>query len=291
MQVGTRQEIQKDVIDLKELFSIVSKRKKLIYAITIFATLVAIVYAFMFAKPVYQVQAMIEIGKIDAGTKNESTLDDIMDVKQKLEYRYGVKSKKKREFPKVKSIHAGKNAKSVFSVVVEGRNNDEAITFIKKLVQNIENEYSQKVKSYIDTKNDLIALTQADINNTRENLKNVEKSLEDYNQKIMNLREQDAALAGIYTIQISQNQSRAQELQSHISALKEKKYIMKLAISSLRIKPTHIVGEVEVLGKPVRPKKVLIVIVSCITGLMFSIFLAFFLEFLGGLNRDLDEKV
>ena len=280
-----RQELHNDVIDLKELFSIVAKRKNLIYSITMLITLFAIVYAYILAKPVYQVKAMVEVGKISAGTKDESTLDDVEDLKQKFEYMYGVKSKKKRDYPLVKSIVVGKGSKSVFSVIVEGRNNKEAIAFINKIIQEVENEYIEKINTYITTQKDLIALTQADINDTAKNLNNMEKSLKNYNQKIMNLSAEDAALAGIYTIQISQNQSRAEGLQSRISALKAKVYTMKLAISPLRIKPTHIVGEVDVLGKPVKPKKVLIIIVAFITGLMFSIFLAFFLEFLHSMKK------
>jgi len=285
--VEHKQEIQNDVIDLKELWAVVAKRKKLIYAITILVTLLAIVYAYMFAKPVYQVQAMVEIGKIDAGTKDESTLDDIIDLKQKLEYLYGTKSKKQRSYPKVKSISVAKKSKSIFSIAVEGRSNEEAITLIDTIIKKVETDYANKVNTYIETQKELISLTQSDINDTRENLENIQQSLKDYNQKIMSLSTQDAALAGIYTIQISQNQGRAQALQSRISALKAKEYDMKLSVSPLRIKPTHIVGEVEVLERPIKPKKVLIVIVSFITALMFSIFLAFFLSFLSGLR---DEK-
>ncbi len=282
-----KQEIQNDVIDLKELWTVVAKRKKLIYAITILATLLAIVYAYMFAKPVYQVQAMVEIGKIDAGTKDESTLDDIIDLKQKLEYLYGTKSKKKRSYPKVKSISVAKNSNSIFSIAVEGRSNEEAVKLIDTIVKKVETDYADKVNTYIKTKKELIALTQSDIHDTGKNLENVQQSLKDYNQRIMSLSAQDAALAGIYTIQISQNQERAQALQSRISALKAKEYDIKLAISPLRVKPTHIVGEVEVLERPIKPKKLLIVIVAFITSLMFSVFLAFFLSFLSGLR---DEK-
>ena len=282
-----KQEIQNDVIDLKELFAVIAKRKKLIYTITILVTLLAIVYAYMFTKPVYQVQAMVEIGKIDAGTKDESTLDDIVDLKQKFEYLYGTKSKKARNHPRVKSISVAKNSKSIFSIAVEGRSNEEAVTLIDSIVKKVEMDYADKVNGYVETKKELISLTQTDIRDTSENLSKLQKTLENYNQKVMNLSTQDAALAGIYTIQISQNQERAQKLQSLVSELKEKEYAMKLAISPLRIKPTHIVGEVEVLERPIKPKKILIVIVAFITSLMFSIFLAFFLAFLSGLR---DEK-
>ena len=51
-------------------------------------------------------------------------------------------------------------------------------------------------------------------------------------------------------------------------------------MSPLKIHKTAIVGNIEELDKPVKPKKTLIVVVAFITGLMLSIFLAFFLEFI-----------
>jgi len=275
-----------DTIDLRELFMILKKNKKLIYGITGAITVLAMLYAFVLAKPVYEAKAMIEIGKIEAGTNNEKTLDNLEDVKQKLEYIYGVKSKKKRELPRVKSIAIAKNSKGIFSIAVEGRNNDSAIKRINEVVHKLENNYAQKIKTYIDTQKELIDLTEKDIKETQNNLVNIEKTLKNYNQKILNITEKDAALAGLYTIQISQNQARLQELQSRISALKTKVFTLKLSIAPLRVTKTHIVGEVESLDKPIKPKKALIIIVTFITALMFSIFLVFFLEFLRGIKEE-----
>ncbi|WP_297483920.1 Wzz/FepE/Etk N-terminal domain-containing protein [Sulfurimonas sp.] len=49
---------------------------------------------------------------------------------------------------------------------------------------------------------------------------------------------------------------------------------------------THIIHKIYTHDKPVKPKKKLIVIVAFITGLMLSIFLAFFLEFIGKDNTS-----
>ncbi len=278
-------QMAEDTIDLKELFKTLKRRKKMILLITLLVTLLAIVYAWT-VKPVYEVKAMIEIGKLEAGTKDEKSLDNVADIKQKLEYIYGVKSKKKREYPKVKAIGLNKQAKGVFTVTVEGHSNDESIALVQKIVQKIEKEYQEKIDTYINTKKELISLTTEDIKTAKQNLEKVEKTLDNYSQKIMNITAKDAALAGIYTIQISQNQTRVQSLQARISALKANIYNKELSITPLRIKQTHIVGEVEVLDKPVKPKKALIVIVAFITALMFSIFLVFFLEFLRGVKEE-----
>ena len=276
---------ENNIIDLRELFQIIKRSKKPILIITFSITIFATIYAFV-SKPLYQVKAMIEIGKLEAGTKNEKSVDNVADLKQKLEYIYGVKSKKKRAYPKVKAIGVTKKAKGIFTVLVEGHSNEEAISFVETIVQKIEKEYQEKINTYVNTQKELITLTEEDINTTKENLKKINKTLDNYSQKIMNISAKDAALAGIYTIQISQNQERSQTLQAHISELKANVYNKKLAITPLRIKQTHLVGAVEVLDKPIKPKKALIIIVALITGLMFSIFIVFFRKFLQGLREE-----
>ncbi|HIQ47942.1 MAG TPA: hypothetical protein EYH57_10050, partial [Sulfurovum sp.] len=57
-----------------------------------------------------------------------------------------------------------------------------------------------------------------------------------------------------------------------------------------KIKMTQVVGEITVGETPIKPKKKLIIIVAFITGLMLSVFLAFFLEFIAGMRRE-EESV
>ena len=55
---------------------------------------------------------------------------------------------------------------------------------------------------------------------------------------------------------------------------------------SAQIKMTKVVGSISVGQEPVKPKKKLIVVVAFVTGLMLSVFLAFFLEFIQGSRRE-----
>jgi len=284
--VGNTQNIENDVIDLRELVQTIKKSKKLIYIITGAITILAILYAFVLAKPVYEVKAVIELGKINAGTKEEAPLGNIYDLKQRFEHTYGIHSKNRREYPKVKSISIAKKSESIFTIIVEGRDNESTIEKINKVVNNIENTYAKKVKIYIDTQNELISLTSNDILISQKNLNDIQDILKDYNTKMLNISKKDAALAGLYTIQISQNQARLQGTQSRLSTLKAKEFKLKLSIAPLRITQTHIIGNLDVVNKPIKPKKALIVIVSFITALMFSIFLIFFLAFIKGLKDE-----
>jgi len=271
-------------IDFTELLQILQKRKKLIVLLSLLFLIFGMLYLWQ-AKPLYEVRAMMEIGKFEAGTKDEQTLDNIHSIKQKLEYYYGVKSKKKKEYPIVKSIDIKKKAKDIFLVTVEGYDNKSAQNLINNMITKIQKEYSRKMNTYLNMKKELISLVEMDIKNTKENLNKVNAILKEYNQKLINLSQKDAALAGIYTIQISRNQEQLQALESRISLLKGKEYNLKLSITPSRIKDTHVIGEIEVLDHPVKPKKILIILVSFITGLIFSIFLAFFLEFLQGIRK------
>ncbi|MDQ7085340.1 MAG: Wzz/FepE/Etk N-terminal domain-containing protein [Sulfurovum sp.] len=99
--------IEDDTIDLRELFFKLKKRKNIIISIVIIFTLLAILYAFFIAKPVYSVKAVIEIGILD-----DEPIDDINSVQQKLSYLYKVNTKGiKHTLPLVKSITASKKIK------------------------------------------------------------------------------------------------------------------------------------------------------------------------------------
>ncbi len=70
--------------------------------------------------------------------------------------------------------------------------------------------------------------------------------------------------------------------------LNEKITELKFNISDQNIQNSKVVGEYIVKENPVKPKKKLIVVVGFITGLMLSIFLVFFLEFIQGTKRESD---
>ncbi len=274
MQNNT-QYIQEDKIDLKELFAVLKRRKKLIWSVTALLTLLALVYVFV-AKPVYEVKTMIEVGQIDA-----KPIDNVNDIKQKLSYKYQVNVKgKKIELPRVKTISVPKKSDRILSLIIHSNNNEEGIKYIQTVINKIETQYKEKTDAYTNSQKELITLTREDIKENTASLTQMKKELDKYSQKIVSLKSEDAALAGIYALQIGQKQTQLQNLKKYISQLKTKEQKLKLSITPLMIKPTHIVGEIETLDKPIKPKKLLIVIIAFITGFMLSVFLAFFLEFI-----------
>jgi len=281
-----QQYIQQDTIDLRELFAVLKRRKKMIAGVTGVLTILALVYAFFVAKPVYEVKTMIEVGQID-----KKPIDNAHNIQQKLSYDYQVNVKgKKIELPRVKAISIPKKSNSIFSLTVHSNTNDEGVQYIQTVINKIETDYKEKTDAYIENQKELIELTQEDIKENTASLTQMKQELDKYSQKIISLKSEDAALAGIYGLQIGQKQTQLQDLKKYISELKAKEQELKLSITPLKMKPTHIVGEIETLEKSIKPKKKLIVIVAFITGLMLSVFLAFFLEFIAGMRRE-EESV
>jgi len=265
-----------DVIDLRELVEVIRKRKKIIFLITVIITALAVVYAFWIAKPVYGAKAMIEIGQIDT-----EPIDDIKNIQEKLIYEYHVNNRgKKLRFPRVTAITVPKGSNRLISIATQGYSNDDASRYIQTVTKKIEADYKKKTDAYIANQKKMIALVQQDIRDNTESLKKMQQELDSYGQKIISLKREDAALAGIYALQIGQKQTEVQRLKRYISSLKTQEQQLKLSITPLKMQPTQIAGKVEVLDAPIKPKKKLIVIVAFITGLMLSIFLAFVLEFL-----------
>ncbi len=249
---------------------------------TTLLTLLTLVYVSYVSKPVYEIKTMIEVGQIDA-----EPIDNVNDMQQKLSYEYQVNVKgKKIELPRVKTISVPKKSDSILSLIIHSSNNEEGIKYIQTVINKIETQYKEKTDAYTNSQKELITLTQEDIRENTASLTQMKKELADYSQKIILLKSEDAALAGIYALQIGQKQGELQELKKYISELKTKEQELKLSITPFMIKPTHIVGEIETLENPIKPKKLSIVILAFITGLLLSIFLAFFLEFLRGSKEE-----
>lgn len=189
------QTIKDNQIDLKELWLTIQKRKKLISIITVGATLLAIFYTFLIAKPIYSGNVMIEIGQV---------------VNEK-------------------------------NTVLENQDLDN-IHNLKILVSKIANVSASIPKK---TKLLVISTSHTDKDMIKKKLKKAVSYILDRNREITKLYSE----------------------------------------KNTKIKMTKIIGEITVGEGPIKPKKKLIIIVAFVMGLMISIFLAFFLEFIRAVKQ------
>ncbi len=376
------QTVQNEVIDLRELFSILKRRKKLIGSVTVILTILTIVYAFIIAKPIYEVKSNIMVGFIGEDTKDKSAhIANPSVIVKTLNIVFNIedKPKTKKEFvSEISSITLNKKLQNFITIKTEAISNEEALKKNKEAVQYLKDLYQPKLDQFIiNTKNkiknikqDIINIDDFEIKNikqkikllktqkiarinekidfyTRTELPSIKKKINFYTQK---LNEYTKAVENLYHDAYKQKDNTAQVISSmqmlnyqnmilnaqnkiedlnikvetintdkiinlqrekknvnsetirkleyeiNISLtrkkimLKEKIQQLIYSMSSQNIQNSKVIGEYIIKESPIKPKKKLIVIVAFITGLMLSVFLAFFLEFLTGIRREKETQ-
>ncbi len=310
------QTVQNEVIDLRELFSVLKKRKKLIWSITTLITLLAVAYALV-KTPMYEARALIEIGNYKSVKNNRILLDESSQLSKKLNILFiDIFNNVKAKESEITSISVPKGQTSFLEVKALAISNEKAKEEIQKLltytqgkhqkilddvkwrreleIRNIEiriNDIKTKEVKLIDKK---IALTKDTIAASKKELLALEESLK-------NMKNANSAFIALQLIQKRDLVQNIERLENKLIDIQNKKNTLesttinklledKALISSMLLpynyKNTEIIGEIITNDHPVKPKKTLIVIVAFITGLMLSIFLAFFLEFLRGMKEE-----
>ena len=273
------QTVQNDVIDIRELFFTLKRRKKLILLLSTFITFLALIYIYA-AKPVYEAKVVLELAQID-----KKPVQEVTDLKQKVETLFEVQNKN-IELPKITNINLPKGTSNIITIKAQGHSNNTAQQKLQEVIKYIISLQNKELDSYADIQKKKLDLTKDDITHNTQLAMNIEKDIAHYKEKLLSISKEDAALAGIYAIEIGKKQTEFNNVTSKIYVLKNKKNDLELSISPLRIQKAATIGKIDLQNKPIKPKKALIVIVTFITGLILSVFLAFFLEFLQGIKKE-----
>ncbi len=340
------QTVQNEVIDLRELFSVLKKRKKLIWSITTLITLLAIVYAFT-ATAWWQVNTTLEIGNyIDNKTGETIYLENGARVSERLKIQYiNTYKHVKGHDVKITSINSSKSNPQFISITAIGIDNKHAVTEIQKIIDVLQNKHQKIIEEIIAKKQSILdgidrsifqiehleipsinekinyikrvklPFVDKKITSVESNLKNSMKQKDEAIKNLTSLNN-EASLAALRMAQIQAQEYRIsgnemklidlntkkQQLLStilpalardmerfqkiNLASLQEKRKLTMQLMQSHNYHNTEIIGNIITQDKPVKPKKKLIVIVAFITGLMLSVFLAFFLEFLRGMKEE-----
>jgi len=261
------QYIEEESIDIRELFSILTKRKKLIWLITALFTLLALAYVFI-AKPVYEVKTVVELAQID-----KKPVHPTETIKQKIETIFEVDVKGKVvKLPKLSSVNLPKETANMLVLQAQGYDNDSATEKLQEVLSYVREEQDKELNNYAQMQKKRLSLTESDIEDNKQFIKKTKNLISQYENKLLNISKQDAALAGIYAIEIGKKETELNLAADKISFLKNKKNDLAFSLTPQKLQKTTMVGEVQVLESPIKPKKKLIVIVAFITGLMLAVF-------------------
>lgn len=308
-----------DEIDLREWFLTLKKNKKIIILVTSVVTLLALVYAFA-KTPIYEARAMLEIGnyKLDNNNNNNKVqLDNDYQLSKKLNILFvDIHKNDKNVKSKIVSITVPKKSDVFLEIKAEGISNALATKSINEVVKyvqashqkilddvkkrrefeienidrkifNIKNKETKLLDEKILLEEKSVKEYKHQLNKIDENLKRIEKLHPTLAAlKLMQRRNLSEFILKL-NMQLLEMRDKKENLNTNVIwDFKEKRNLLKSMLLPYNYKNSEIVGEIMTNDYPSKPKKKLIVVVAFITGLILSIFLVFFIEFLKGMKEE-----
>lgn len=305
-------------IELVELLEILSRKKRFILIFTLLVTFLSIIYVFI-KSPVYQAKALVEIGNYKTDNNEIKFIDNSGEFSKKLSTIFiDLKKNEKDKKSEIKNITVPKGLENFIEITSEGISNELAVNEINRVIEYIKNEHSKilndiKERNYLETTN-----INNNIRNTEEQILNINKKIDLYEKNIITLEEQmkfvletlksinslDPSIAALKLMEkrdisndIILNKSQLYDLivkkefltNVEINKLIERKKTLESLILEHNIRNSEVVGQIQVDDEPIKPKKLLTVVVSFLGAFIFSIFIVFFMQFIDNLKRG--EKI
>ena len=314
--------IEEDEIDLRELFKTIGNSKTLIISLTMAITILATIYAFT-KTPIYEAKTLIEIGnyKLDSNSNSNSNskvlLNNPSQLAQKLNIIFidtlvNIKDKKSE----IVSITTPKKSTQFLEIKAEAISNELAIKEIENVLKyiqkkdnvillDVKNRREVEIKN-IDAKIKSINEKQIILITNKIKLKINSKSiykkqLRQIKNTIKRIEKKSPTLAALQIMQqttilntitnleidiLDLKNTRETLETTEISTLIEQKNLLLSMLQPYNYKNSQIVGKILINDFPAKPKKKLIIVVAFITGLILSIFLVFFLNFIHSMKEE-----
>jgi LPS O-antigen subunit length determinant protein (WzzB/FepE family) len=312
--------IQEDEIDLRELWKTLVKRKNFIIIFTAIVTILAIIYVLV-KTPIYEARALVEIGNYrlyNNNTNNRASLDNGSQLVKKLNILFIDSKKNIKDRPVwIESISVPKKgSKNFIEIIAYGISNELAKQEVQKVVKYIRQKH-QKILDDVkkrrtveinnivlkieNIKNRTIPLLDKKIKvqeqtllNFKSQIKQISKNIQKIEDikpvltalKLMEKRDLTTFVIKLNTQLMDMRDKRDRLLTTDIAKLRENKMLIESLLLPYNYKNSNVVGDILLNDYPVKPKKKLIVIVAFVTGLILSIFIVFFLEFIESEKKE-----
>lgn len=296
LEQNSRVVYQDNEIDLFELGKKVWRYKKFIFLFTGIVSLLAVVYVFM-ATPWYKATATIETGHYTNDNNEENLVANSPDIIQKLTVKYIdlLKGVQGLDY-QVQKISMVKDSKKFFDIEVIAKTNDIALKQINKMVEDLANEHQKVINGYVELKKIQLSNIDSQINFLKNN-KMVEKQQQIEYLKSMQIPRLDKQItnkdktntqdklieATLKDIQAERGISTNDKLLSlekellnlqteELIKLFDQKSHIEFMLKPYNYQNTHIVSNVIISNKPVKPKRIIIVVIAFLSSLMLSTF-------------------
>jgi uncharacterized protein involved in exopolysaccharide biosynthesis len=156
--------------------------------------------------------------------------------------------------------------------------------------QNLILNSQNKLEDLMLKKDDIVMKILPNLERSKENIKNVE--IKNLIQQIENIQNIQIVNLEREKENISSDDIRKLQYKLDVGLKNQKINLehkieqLRYDISSQNVQNSDVVGEYIIDDSPTKPKKVLIIAVSFVTGFIFSIFLVFLMEFIKGMKEE-----
>jgi len=270
-----------DEIDLRELWQTLVKSKVLIVALTCCVTLGGVVYAWV-KTPIYEAKAVLEIGSYTNTNTNTNTnwVELPSTLLKRIEISY-ILNKDTTKSAWLDKITLAKGTPNLLEMSVFGLSQESVASHIKSIETSIREKHEQLMDAYVDSIQEKMDNLKAQKEELLIDKERLVKELDKKSDKIEQIIQKNPAVAAVYSIELNSYTGELADIKNRIFSIHNQLNDLNLSISPKNLKMTEIIDKINVSDAPIQPKKSLIVAVTFVTGLILSIFLVFFLEFIG----------
>lgn len=257
-----------------DITGIVRSRPLLIIGITGFVTLCAIAYAFLIVKPVYEVQAKVQLGTINGGEA-----EPLESIREKLTYKYDIYSPRLyKKLPILTSVDISRQDKAILTLVAVGRSNEEATKVLQDEIDRLIERESKIVKKGREAFEGSLKQSTSQLQDAQDEIEAMKKDIENYSQKIAQLKKEDVALLGSYFLEMWKLRTQIEKSEEWRATVSN--YIDHKKLQLIDTKPPKLIEKIVTHNEPAKPRKALIVAIGFVSGLLLSLLLVLFLDFL-----------
>jgi len=261
-----------------------TRRPRLILGITAFMTLCAILYAFFIAKPIYEAQALIQVGKI-----NGNHVEPIKSTRKKITFTHQLDSwGDSKKLPVVSSVDVLAGQTDLLLIKTIGRNNEDAVRLLQTEIDTLIKRQTKDVNKAQKAYETAIKTTQSQLKSAKSTIKELRRNISDYDQKVLKLTKKDVSLLGTYFLELWKIRAKIKKQEQWIGTVSH--HLGRARLMLVDTIPPQLIDKILTSEKPAKPRKALIVAIGFVSGLLLSLLILFFLDFLLEIREKRAER-
>mgnify|MGYP006287237879 CR=1 FL=1 len=272
-------------IDLREYMMVLVESWKLITAITVITVLLAGIYAFYIADPVYQSTAKIKLG---SNSGNYSNADFAIEMLNSTSYWQEINNEAKLNLTTEElNLFLANNVKiettentNIISISVNSKSAHKSKLAIEELLQLFTNDSQQEFKKRLQQREEYLT-------EVKNQLAGVNKDINEKQGAYNDLINSDLSTTDKVILNNDFTNKLNQLKKLRISLINRKNNLLEKINEMRKIK---IINQPIENNNPIKPNKKLIVVIAGVLGIMLGVFAAFAKEFLAGMMEDMKLK-